>query len=88
MPRPHSDLAHQSRGRDLGADEAALAVALERIFAAGTHDFAAVAQQLSAQQIVAPASRSTTWTVDLLEAELTAINASLDEAYAAHGFGA
>ncbi|RAI43819.1 hypothetical protein CH341_12335 [Rhodoplanes roseus] len=88
MPRPHSDLARQSCGRDLTAEEAALAVALERIFATGTHDFAIVVERLTADAVVAPLSGATTWTVDLLEAELTAINASHDEAYAAHGFGA
>jgi acetyl-CoA acetyltransferase len=81
-------LAHQSRGRDLDPQEAALAEALMQIYATGTHDFDAVAAELSARGVVAPRSGRTDWTLDLLQEELRATNADLDVAYREHGYGA
>lgn len=81
-------LAHQSRGRPLSQDEAALAEALMEIYGDGTHDFARVAEQLSQRGIVAPRSGKTAWTEALLAEELEATNGELDAAYQAHGYGA
>ncbi len=81
-------LAHQCRGRDLTEAEQALATALAKIYGEGTHDFAAVADALSAAAVVAPKSGCTDWTADLLAEELATINAELDAAYEAHGYGA
>ena len=81
-------LAHQSRGRDLTGAETALAEALMEIYGTGTHDFAAVAEALSEKQVTAPVSGRTDWSEALLAEELTAINADLDAAYEANGYGA
>jgi hypothetical protein len=81
-------LAHQSRGRPLGDAEQALATALMEVMGAGTHDFDRVAQALAARGLAAPVSGRTDWSADLLRAELTALNADLDAAYAEHGYGA
>jgi hypothetical protein len=81
-------LAHQSRGRPLTAQENALADALSAIYGTGQHDFAAVAAELGKRGVVAPVSGRTDWSLDLLEAELTALNADLDAAYRDHGYGA
>jgi hypothetical protein len=82
------DLAHQSLGRALTPEEAALAAALSAVYAKGTHDFAAVAEALTQDEIVAPRSRRTDWTEALLAEELAAVNADLDAAYEANGYGA
>jgi hypothetical protein len=81
-------LAHQCRGRELDAREAALAEALMQVYGTGTHDFAAVAAALAAKGTVAPQSGRTDWDEALLAQELAAINAELDAAYAEHGYGA
>lgn len=81
-------LAHQSRGRALSAEEQALAEALMKIMGQGTHDFAAVAQGLARLGLRAPISGRVDWDVDLLQAELAALNAELDTAYARAGYGA
>lgn len=81
-------LAHQSRGRTLTADEKALAAALMEIMGKAEHDFAAVAQALARQGVRAPLSGRINWDVDLLQAELSALNAELDTAYARAGYGA
>jgi hypothetical protein len=81
-------LAHQSLGRAITPQEAALAEALSTTYATGTHDFAAVAEALSRDKIVAPRSGRTDWTEALLAEELAAINADLDAAYEANGYGA
>ena len=80
-------LAHQSRARALTAAEQELARALEEIFAAGTHDFAAVAEALQARSIARPSGATATWTRATLAEEMAAINASLDAAYAENGIG-
>jgi hypothetical protein len=81
-------LAHQSLGRAITPQEAALAEALSATFATGTHDFAAVAEALTRGGIVAPRSGRTDWSEGLLADELAAINADLDAAYEANGYGA
>lgn len=81
-------LAHQSRGRALSTEETALAEALMEIYGAGTHDFAAVAEKLAAKSVIAPVSGRTDWSEALLAEELTAINADMDAAYEANGYGA
>jgi hypothetical protein len=81
-------LAHQSRGRPLTEAESAFAQALTAIFGEKIHDFAAVAAELGKRGVTAPVSGRTDWTLDLLAAELKAINADLDAAYQDHGYGA
>jgi hypothetical protein len=81
-------LAHQSRSRPLTDAEQALAAALEAAFAAGTHEFAAVAAALQAKGIARPSGSIEPWSLDTLETELATINASLDAQYASHGIGA
>ncbi len=82
------ELAHQSLGRPLTEAERDLAAAMMDIYGAGASDLAAVAQELTARALPAPSDGSTTWDAAKLEAELRAANASLDAAYAAHGYGA
>ena len=81
-------LAHQSRGRDLTADEQALASALMEIYADGTHDFAKVAAALTERGVTKPISGGSEWTEESLGTELAAINADLEDAYQEHGYGA
>jgi hypothetical protein len=81
-------LVHQSRSRPLTDAERGLATALEAVFAAGTHDFAAVAAALQAKGVARPSGSSEPWTLQSLETELAAINAALDAQYASHGIGA
>lgn len=81
-------LAHQSRGRELTSDEAALAKALMDIYGQKIHDFSAVARELQVRGVKAPRSGRNDWTVDLLAEELDATNVLLDEAYEANGYGA
>jgi hypothetical protein len=81
-------LARQSLARPLTEAEQGLARALEAIFVAGTHDFAAVAAALQASNIARPSGTSEPWTTALLETELAAVNAALDAAYAKDGLGA
>ena len=88
MTEPWSRLKHQCRGRELSAEEMALARALEAIYASGISDFAEVARRLTEQSVKAPTARTTEWTLALLESELSLINASLDDAYARTGLGA
>lgn len=81
-------LKSQSKGRPLSAEEGVLAEALERIFETGEHDFAKVAEGLNTRGTPRPSGETGPWTLDVLEAELKAINASHDAAYAETGFGA
>lgn len=81
-------LAHQCRGRELEAQEVALAEALVAVYGSVGHDFAKVAEALTERGTVAPKSGRTDWTEALLAEELTAINADLDAAYAERGYGA
>jgi hypothetical protein len=81
-------LAHQSRGRPLTPAEAALAAALMQVMGAGEQDFDRVAAALAQRALPAPISGRTDWDRALLAAELTALNADFDAAYAEHGYGA
>lgn len=81
-------LAHQCRGRALSSEEQALAAALMEIMGKGEHDFAVVAQSLARNGVRAPVSGRMNWDTDLLQAELSALNAELDTAYGRAGYGA
>lgn len=81
-------LAHQCRGRELTGTEQALADMLMEVMGTGEHDFDRVAAALAERGVTAPASGRTDWDKDLLQAELTALNADLDASYAEHGYGA
>ncbi|MGX1096898.1 recombinase-like helix-turn-helix domain-containing protein [Amorphus sp. MBR-141] len=81
-------LSHQSRGRPMTEAESALAADLEDIYARGVHDFEAVAAELNEKGTRRPSGETGAWCLATLEAELKAINASHDAAYAEHGIGA
>ena len=81
-------LAHQSPGREISAEETALAEAMMEIYATGTADMAGLARQLAERAIVAPASKRTDWDAALLESEFRAANESFDAAYLENGIGA
>lgn len=82
-PDARAKLAHQALGRALTAAEAALAEALEEIFASGQHALPEVVGLLQKKGVRRPSGATEAWTVGVLEQELAKINASLDEAYAA-----
>jgi hypothetical protein len=84
----HAALAHQSLGRPLSQAEMDLAVAMERIYATGEHDFEKVAAALQQEKVARPSGAAGPWSAAVLHDELKRINASLDEAYAKHGIGA
>lgn len=88
MRDPWSRLKTQSLARELTADEIAFAQALEEIFTSGVADFDDVARRLADNGVVAPIARHSLWDSALLEAELSAANHSLDQAYARNGIGA
>jgi hypothetical protein len=81
-------LQHQSLGRPLTDDEHALALALERAFHSGVSDFSEVARLLEHEHVKRPSGAAGSWTADVIEQELKAINASLDAAYMENGIGA
>ena len=81
-------LGTQSKGRAVSEGEAVFANQLERIYETGCHDFDAVAEKLNEAGAARPSGETGPWTRDVLETELKAINASHDEAHAAHGIGA
>lgn len=81
-------LRYQSRGRVMTDAEAALAADLEDIYARGVHDFEAVVAELNDKGTSRPSGDAGPWTVAVFEAELKAINASHDAAYAENGIGA
>lgn len=81
-------LKNQSKGRPLSDAERAFAEALERIYETGEHDFAKVAEKLNERGAPRPSGESGAWTLEILDAELKAINASHDAAHAEHGIGA
>jgi hypothetical protein len=87
-PQQVQALKSQALGRALTPVEVALAAALESVFVTGVHDFDQVAAALAAKGVVRPSGASEPWTRDALSAELAAINATLDAAYAKHGIGA
>ena len=82
------ELAHQSPGRAITDAERALAEAMMAVYAAGAKGPEALAQGLAERGVTAPVSGRTDWDADLLDAELKALNASFDAAYAEHGIGA
>lgn len=84
----HAVLAHQSPGREISAEEAALAEAMMDIYATGKTEMADLAQQLAERGITAPVSKRTDWDAALLESELRAANESFDAAYLENGIGA
>ena len=81
-------LARQSLARPLTASEQALAHELEAVFAAGTHDFSAVATALQMKGVARPSGSAEPWNLAALEMELATLNATLDAAYAKDGIGA
>jgi hypothetical protein len=78
-------LARQALGRILSSDEEALADALEASFKNGNHDMEKIAGDLREKRIARPSGQFADWTPEILEVELAAINASLDEAYIERG---
>ncbi len=81
-------LAEQALGRPLTDSEAAFARDLEAVFAEGIHAFADVAAALAKRGTRRPSGETGLWTEDVLLQELSAVNASLDAAYADSGIGA
>jgi len=80
-------LGRQALRRPLTPAEFGLARALEDVFATGQHEFPAVVAYLEQQRIPRPSGGSGPWTVEVLDAELRRINASLDEAYLSRDSG-
>ena len=87
-PAAYAALSTQSLARPLTAVELQLATALEAIFANETHDFKAVAAALQSRGVARPSGNAEPWTIEALESELAALNASLDVSYARAGIGA
>lgn len=81
------ELAHQSLGRPLTGQEAALATALMEIYAEGASGPDAVAAALAEKGIASPSSGSTEWTAESVARELASLNADLDKEYEENGFG-
>lgn len=79
------DLARQALGRPLTEAEVKLAEALTTIFGEGQHDLAKVAEELTRRGVARPSGDGSDWTLATLEAELQAVNASLDAAHDAGG---
>ena len=77
-----AQLAHQALGRPLSALEAALAEALEEIFASGEHDLGVAVTLLQKKGVKRPSGAAGAWSLEVLATELAQINAALDEAYA------
>jgi recombinase-like protein len=84
----HTLLRNQSLARALTDEEQALALALEKAFRSGLHNFDDVARALEQDGVKRPSGSAGPWSADVLEQELMAINSSLDAAYAANGTGA
>ncbi len=87
-PKSSEQLSRQSLGRALSHVEKTFSEALEAVFSEGTHDFEAVAAELTRLGVVAPCSGRNEWTADSLASELKSINRDLDEAYRENGIGA
>ena len=85
MGELNAALARQSLARDLTPVEEALASALEAQFRTGDHDLGKLVETLNANHIVRPSGEAGTWTEQVLEAELAAINQALDAAELARG---
>ena len=82
------ELAHQSVGRTISAEEKSLAEAMMEAYGAGAEDLTQVAEKLTERGIKAPVSGQTSWDAALLETELKAANETLDATYQSHGYGA
>ena len=82
------ELAGQSLGRSLSDAESQFADALMSIYEEGTSGADAIAQALLDKDVRRPSTGVSDWTPQILEAELVALNADLDEAYQTNGFGA
>lgn len=82
------ELATQSLGRSLTEAEDRFAEALMAIYAEGVKDETEIAAGLTARDVFRPSSLKVDWTAQTLAAELQALNADLDAAYAQNGFGA
>jgi len=78
----HVSYEKQSLGRVLSETEERLAIALERIFAGGQHQFDEVSAALQRLNVPRPSGAAGAWSASVLEDELRLINASLDDAYA------
>ena len=76
-----SQLSRQALGRGLTAQEASFAEQLEGLFAASIHTPDAVADALNQMSAPRPSGAEGQWSASVLMAELSAINASLDQAY-------
>jgi hypothetical protein len=74
-------LAHQSLHRPFSPAERRLADALEKIFATGEHDFAAVVAALQRDGVPRPSGAGEPWSVAALESELKRLNDLMDDAY-------
>jgi hypothetical protein len=81
LPSDRDRLAHQSLHRPFSAAERRLADAMEKIFATGEHDFAAVVVALEREGVPRPSGASEPWSVAALEFELKRLNDLMDEAY-------
>lgn len=82
---PREDLSRQALGRPLTVQEIAFSEALGDIFASGQHDLSMVPAELEKRGVARPSGESGAWTAEAFEAELKAINASLDAAHEAGG---
>ena len=78
---PNAGLGRQALRRPLSAAEQRLGEVLEQIFRSGVTDFTQVALLLQQNGAQPPSGAPGPWTVELLHAELAAVNASLDRAY-------
>ena len=88
QPSPNPALRQQSCPAALADDDAALAAALQAIFADDIHAFDAVAAALQTRGIKRPSGNTEAWSVAALTSELARINGALDSAYARDGIGA
>ncbi|HEY0146885.1 MAG TPA: recombinase-like helix-turn-helix domain-containing protein [Methylovirgula sp.] len=81
----HARLAKQALARPLTPLEEALADTLEATFKTTGHDMDEAVRVLSAKGVARPSGGAGPWSLDVLQTELAAINASLDAAYLARG---
>ncbi|MEJ0051848.1 MAG: recombinase-like helix-turn-helix domain-containing protein [Methylovirgula sp.] len=81
----HARLAKQALARPLTPLEEALADTLEATFKTIGHDMDEAVRVLGAKSVARPSGSPGPWSLDVLESELAAINASLDAAYLARG---
>ena len=82
------ELARQSVGRPLSAEEVAFAETLMEIYKTGASGPDSLAAALNEKGVAVPSTGQTSWTAESVATELAALNADLDEAYEENGFGA